>query len=258
LKEVWPLSHLTLRVLDLEGQADFYGRFGLTELQRSDSESVLGSGEKPLLRLVRLAGGSPRPARSAGLYHFALLLPSEEDLGSFVLHAGRARLPFVGAGDHLVNQALYFQDPEDNGIEVYADRPRETWDWSRGQLAMGTLPVDLDRLAGLAREDWRGFPEGTLLGHMHLNVADLDRSQAYYEGLGMELIASLPSARFLAWDRYHHHLGINLWRGAGVQPVAPGVAGLESFSVRRPGLAPVTPDPDGVLVTTVPQPARIA
>jgi len=243
----WALSHLTLKVLDLDAQAEFYQRFGLDLQSRSAEEAVLGTGGRPLLELRRLPGGSPRPRRSAGLYHFALLLPGEAELGAFVVHSAAARLPFVGAGDHLVSQALYFQDPEDNGIEVYADRPRESWTWDGGRLLMDTLPGDLDRLARLAGgSPWHGLPGGTVLGHMHLNVADLDRSQAHYEAMGMQVVAALPSARFLSWEGYHHHLGINLWRGPGVGPVLPEVAGLESFRVNRPGIHASGEDTDGI------------
>jgi catechol 2,3-dioxygenase len=244
----WPLRGLRLKVLDLDGEAGFYERFGLRVLDRSGDSVTLGAGEVPLLTLTRLDGGTPRPPRTAGLYHFALLLPTEADLGAFLVHAARERFPYVGAGDHLVSQALYFEDPEGNGIEVYADRPRETWQRDGDMIRMATLPVDLDRLAAQATGPWAGFPEGTVLGHMHLNVADLERSQAHYEGLGMRLMASLPSARFLSYDGYHHHLGINLWAGRGVGPVEPGVAGLESFTIARPGVQVDSPDPDGVRV----------
>lgn len=251
LKRPWPLRTVTLKVLDLDAQAAFYRGFGLAELERTPSQALLGAGQRPLLRLRLLEGGRPRAQGTAGLYHFALLVPSEPDLGSFLLHASSASLPFVGAGDHLVSQALYFEDPEGNGIEVYADRPRSTWTYDGDQVRMATLPVDTRALAAQGDPHWRGLAAGTLLGHMHLSVADLDRSAAHYQGLGMRVIASLGDHfRFLSWDGYHHHLGLNLLQGRGAAAVPPGQSGLESFAVDRAGEVDLTaPDPDGVVVT---------
>jgi catechol 2,3-dioxygenase len=253
----WPLAGLTLKALDPEALAAFYSRFGFNTLAASAESATLGVGDEPMLTLRRLEGGAARPPRTAGLYHFAILLPSEAALGSFVIHAAAQRFSYVGGADHLVSQALYFEDPEGNGIEVYADRPREEWKVSEGRIRMATLPLDLNRLAGLATSEFGGFPAGTVLGHMHLNVGDLDRSQAHYEALGMQLMAEMPSARFLSWDGYHHHLGINIWQGRDVPPVDPAVAGLESFTIRRPSVEAVGPDPDGVLVGPA-EPAREA
>lgn len=252
VEQRWPVSDLTLKVLDLDAETAFYREFGLAPLERTGSEAVLGAGDRPLLRLRALREGRPRPPRTAGLYHFAILVPDEGALGSFLVHVAGMKVAFVGASDHLVSQALYFEDPEGNGIEVYADRPRSAWGWSGGQVKMATLPLDLQRLAGLASGTWNGFPPGTLLGHMHLNVADLDRSQAHYERMGMEVIAALPGARFLSWDGYHHHLGMNLWAGRRVAPVEPDVAGLESFTIARPSPSAGEPDPDGVRVDVAP------
>jgi catechol 2,3-dioxygenase len=247
----WPLLGLTLKVLDLDAQAAFYQRFGFAEISRTEDECVLGVGTAPLLRLRRLAGGQPRPHRSAGLFHFAILVPDERTLGTFLEHAARERFPYVGAGDHLVSQALYFEDPEGNGIEVYADRPREVWTYDGAQVRMATLPVDLDRLAQLSSGEWTGFPEGTVLGHMHLTVGDLDRAEAHYRTLGMDVTASLGEFfRFMSWDGYHHHLGLNLANGRGALPVSPEVAGVEGFNIRREGVeAALGTDPDGMTVS---------
>lgn len=258
--DTWPLAGLTLKVLDLETQRDFYLRFGFAEISRSDNEVVLGAGTSPLLYLKRLPGGRPRPARSAGLFHFAILVPDERVLGTFLEHAARERFPYVGAGDHLVSQALYFEDPEENGIEVYADRPRTEWTFDGKQVRMATLPVDLERLASLSTGEWTGFPAGTVLGHMHLTVGDLDRAEAHYRSLGMDVTASLGAFfRFMSWDGYHHHLGLNLAHGRGAAPVTPDVAGLEAFSIRRDGVEEALgSDPDGISVNAEsPQTPRV-
>ncbi|HEV1998786.1 MAG TPA: hypothetical protein VGR61_11735, partial [Candidatus Dormibacteraeota bacterium] len=176
------------------------------------------------------------------------LVPSEADLGAFVRYAATEKLPFVGAADHLVSEALYFEDPEGNQIEVYRDRPKGEWQWSNGLVEMATLHLDLNRLASVAGPQWRGFPDGTVLGHMHLNVADLDRSQAFYETLGMNVMADVGGfMRFMSWDNYHHHLGLNLAQGRGAAPVEPDVSGVDSFSMRGvKSIAEPVSDPDGI------------
>jgi catechol 2,3-dioxygenase len=242
----WPLWLVTLKVLDLDAEVAFYNKFGLRTLQRGDKDAFLGGGETPLLRLRRLEGGAPRPPHTAGLYHFALLVPDDAALGTFLRHAAVSRLPFVGAADHLVSQALYFEDPEQNQIEVYSDRPRDAWRRD-GKIAMDTLPLDLDRLASLGTDSFEGLQPGTVLGHMHLNVADLDRSQAFYEGIGMDLVLGFGPFRFMSYDGYHHHLGLNLFAGPGAAPVVPGVSGLESYTIARPSDLPTSAtDPDGI------------
>lgn len=244
----WRLGEVILKVLDLDAQSDFYQHFGMRILGRDAGVALLGAGETPLLRLVQLNGGRARPAHTAGLYHFAILVPSETDLGAFVRHAAADKLPFVGAADHLVSEALYFEDLEGNQIEVYRDRPADEWTWTDGTVEIATLHLDINRLARVPGAEWAGFPAGTVLGHMHLNVADLDRSQAFYETLGMKVMADVGGfMRFMSWDNYHHHLGLNLAQGRGAAPVEPDVSGVASFSVRRVELAHETvADPDGI------------
>src|SRR5438105_4225540 len=237
-----------MKVLDLERQVGFYERFGLTPISSSNEHADLGAGGSQLLRLTAFPGGRPRPRHTAGLYHFAILLPSEEELGGFLRRALEEKVPLTGTSDHLVSQALYFDDPEGNGIEVYADRPRSEWQYPNGRLNIGIDHLDFERLMRIADRPMKKFSEGTLLGHMHLNVGDLDTSQAAYEALGMELMAEAGHVmRFLSWDGYHHHLGINLLEGRGAARVEPQVRGLRAFEISRLQ-APQT-DPDGVLLT---------
>ena len=245
----WPLGAVELKVLDLAKEVAFYERFGLTRVGGEDgSEAVLGAGGRPLLRLVSLAGGKDRPRHTAGLFHFALLLPTEEQLGGFLRRSLEERLPLTGTADHFVSQALYFDDAEGNGIEVYADRPRSEWQYPNGRLNIGTSHLDFERLLRIADAPQPTLPEGTVLGHMHLNVADLDASQAFYETLGMELMAEAGQVmRFMSWDGYHHHLGINVLEGQGAGPVEDHVRGLRSFEIGR--LDKPQTDPQGVLLT---------
>jgi catechol 2,3-dioxygenase len=244
----WPLGAVELKVLDLEREVAFYESFGLTLISRDESHAVLGAGDPPLLRLTALAGGRERPRHTAGLYHFAILLPSEQELGGFLQRALEERLPLTGTADHFVSQALYFDDPEGNGIEVYADRPRTEWQYPNGRLNIGTDHLDFERLLRIAAPPQKKFSPGTVMGHVHLNVGDLDASQAFYESLGMELMAEAGRVmRFLSWDGYHHHLGINLLEGRGASPVAGETRGLRRFEIHR--LERLRTDPDGILLT---------
>jgi len=244
----WPLGSVELKVLDLEPEVAFYERFGLTRIDDGPGAAALGAGGRPLLRLKALPDGQERPRHTAGLYHFAILLPGEEELGGFLRRSLEERLPLTGTADHFVSQALYFDDPEGNGIEVYADRPRSEWQYPSGRLNIGTDHLDFDRLLRIAGKPDEKFSSGTVLGHMHLNVSDLDSSQAFYESMGMELTAEAGRVmRFMSWDGYHHHLGINLLEGPGAAPIDAGVRGLQSFEVK--GLDTARRDPDGIAVT---------
>jgi catechol 2,3-dioxygenase len=251
MSSAWPLGALELKVFDLEREAGFYEWFGLTKLAGDEGSATFGAGGKPLLRLTATPGLRRRPRRSAGLYHFAILLPNEEELGGFLRRSLEEKLPLTGTSDHFVSQALYYDDPEGNGIEVYADRPRSEWTYPGGRLNIGIEHLDFERLLRIADKPQPKLSDPTLLGHMHLNVGDLDRSQAFYESMGMELQAEAGNVmRFLSWDGYHHHLGINLLEGRGAAPVEPDVAGLEGFEVRR--LDEATRDPDGIGVNLSP------
>src|SRR5476649_2864542 len=175
MSSAWPLGALELKVLDLERQAGFYEWFGLTKLAGDEGSATFGAGGKPVLRLTATPGLRRRPRRSAGLYHFAILLPNEEELGGFLRRSLEEKLPLTGTSDHFVSQALYYDDPEGNGIEVYADRPRSEWTYPGGQLNIGIEHLDFERLLRIADKPQPKFSDPTLLGHMHLNVGDLDR-----------------------------------------------------------------------------------
>ncbi len=248
MSDDWRLGAVELKVLDLEREADFYERFGLTRTGGDGEHAVFSADGAPILRLSALPDGHERPRHTAGLFHFAILLPSEQELGGFLQRTLEQRLPLTGTADHYVSQALYFDDPEGNGIEVYADRPRSEWQYPSGRLSIGTDHLDFERLLRIADRPQPKFSPGTVLGHMHLNVADLDASQAFYESLGMDLVAEAGRVmRFMSWDGYHHHLGINVLQGLGAAPVAPDVRGLRNFEIARLD-APRT-DPNGITVT---------
>jgi len=249
----WPLRRLGLKVLDLEPELAYYQRLGLKLLESSGPRAVLGFGDQPVLELRQLEGGRPRPARSAGLYHFALLLPDAQRLGQFLHRCAELGIPLDGASDHLVSQALYLSDPEGNGIEVYADRPASDWTWQDGQVGMGLDPLDIEGLMRDGKGVLDGFPADSRLGHMHLTVGEVGRSADFYKELGMDLTAGFGPFAFLSWDRYHHHLGVNLLSGPGASRVADDVAGLDFFEIARPELQPGTlVDPDGIELRLTP------
>jgi len=251
VRKDWPLGAVELKVLDLEREVEFYERFGLERISDGAGGAVFGAGGAPILRLTALPDGRERPRHTAGLFHFAILLPDERELGGFLQRTLEERLPLTGTADHFVSQALYFDDLEGNGIEVYADRPRGEWQYTSGNLSIGTDHLDFERLLRIADEPRPKFTAGTVLGHMHLNVADLDESQAFYESLGMDLMAQAGHAmRFMSWEGYHHHLGINVLEGRGAAPIEPGVRGLRRFEVNRIQ-APVV-DPNGIALTPLP------
>jgi len=244
----WPLGAVALKVIDLGLEVGFYEWLGLNRLSGDAGSATLGVGDEPVLRLEAMPGGKPRPRHTAGLFHFAIPLPSEEELGGLLQRVLIEKLPLTGTADHFVSQALYFDDLEGNGIEVYADRPRSEWQRPAGQLSIGTEHLDFERLLKIAAPIQPKFSAGTVLGHMHLNVGDLDKSQAFYESLGLVLMAELGGVmRFLGWDGYHHHVGINLLEGPGAAPVEADVKGLDSFEVRR--VDQVLTDPDGIRIT---------
>jgi len=206
-----------LQVADLPRSLDYYQQvLGLSVLDRSLDTATLGTegGLRELVRLHAKPGIRSAPRGGAfGLYHFAVLLPERAALGRFAAHLSRLNIR-AGAADHLVSESLYLTDPDGLGIEVYADRPRETWKARGREIAMAVDPLDV---AGLIAEAgvvaWESAPSETIIGHMHLHVGDLNRSEAFYHSaLGFDkTLWSFSGALFLAAGGYHHHLGTNTW-----------------------------------------------
>lgn len=211
------LGAVRLQVADLERSLDWYGRvLGLEAVDRTAGRVGLAppGTARTLVELHERRGATPVPRRGRlGLYHFALLLPDRSSLGRFLRHLAELN-ERAGMSDHLVSEALYLSDPDGLGIEVYADRPRSAWRHQDRQLAMATDPLDVESvLAAGGGEPWAGMPAGTVLGHVHLYVDDLDRAARFYHaGLGLDRIVwSYPGALFLSAGGYHHHLGTNTW-----------------------------------------------
>ncbi len=221
-----------LAVSDLGRSVDFYERIlGLPVVTRGDEEAILGpEREAPLLHLTRLHQPTPVPPRSSGLFHVALLHPTRGDLADTVLRAASAHWPLTGASDHGVSEAIYLDDPDGLGLELYADRPRDEWPAPDGAdpIRMFTLPLDLHALLSTADEPpGPTIAPGTVVGHVHLKVADVDRAVRFYrDALGFDLQAHLPSAAFVAAGGYHHHFGLNTWQSRGAAPAPPTAPGL--------------------------------
>ena len=245
LPDTTSLGPVRLTVADLPRTSAFYERvIGLRRLaDHGDAVSLGGPDGTVLVELVGRADAAPRGRRSSGLYHLAVLLPSRQELARALRRLALARYPLDGASDHLVSEALYVSDPEGNGIELYRDRPRAAWEHEAdGQVRMATLPLDLDDVLreladGLAaRERDDGVPDGTVIGHVHLQVADLAQAEAFYHGvLGFDVVVrGYPGALFVSAGGYHHHLGLNTWASAGGPPNAPGTRGLDRFTVTLP------------------------
>ena len=181
-------------------------------------------------------------------------MPDRAALARWLHHAAATRLPLQGASDHKVSEAIYLADPEGNGIEVYVDRPRSAWIASDGAIQMATDPLDLDDLAATADGPWTGAPDGTVVGHVHLQVGDVAQAQAFYSGtLGFPVTANYPGAAFYGAGGYHHHLATNVWNSRGAGPRTPST-GLTSVEIMAdgPSLAAITAKTGGQITLSDP------
>ena len=233
------LTGVELTVRDLAAESAFYReRLGLEPLRSDAGRASFGAGGRMLLELVEQRDAR-RVRGVTGLYHFALLLPSRRELANALARLATTGTALTGVADHGVSEALYLDDPEGNGIELYRDRPRAEWPLVNGELTMATDPLDLGELIAGADADRpidMPIAPGTTLGHMHLHVAQLESARAFYaDTLGFDLMQRLgSSALFLSAGGYHHHVGLNTWLGVGAPPPPPDALGLRRFTVRLP------------------------
>jgi catechol 2,3-dioxygenase len=232
------LGAVHLTVTDLDRSIAFYrDAIGLRQHGRDGDRAALGAGADDLIVLTERPGARPS-GRHAGLYHYALLSDSREELAHAVLRLIATRTPIQGASDHGVSEAIYLADPDGNGIELYADRPRDQWPAPTQpgeRIGMYTRPLDLEPVVaaagGEAPRPHAGA--GLTVGHVHLHVSDIGAARRFYGVLGLEPMSDLGSAVFLSAGGYHHHLGINVWRGAGIPgaPAPDDVADLRQWTV---------------------------
>ena len=226
------IGKVSLIVHDLAAIAAFYQQVvGLHLLSSDGTVAALGVGDTVLLELRQDKAARRRAPQEAGLFHTAFLLPDRADLGRWAKHASATRAPVVGASDHLVSEAIYLADPEGNGIEIYADRPPQEWRWRDGLVEMATDALDVPALIASGGEnDWQGFPTGSTVGHVHLQVGSLAPAEEFYAGvLGLEVTCRYPGGIFYAAGSYHHHIATNIWnsRGAPVRTPSTGLADVE-------------------------------
>ena len=232
----------TLRVAD-EGRALALYRdlIGLEVIERTNGKIALGAGEKPFLFLDVVPGTRPRPPHATGLYHVAILLPDRAALGQTIARLTEAGIK-LGAADHNVSEAIYLWDADNNGLEIYRDRPRAEWQWNDGLVTMGSAPLDFPGIIaeGARKRANARLPAGSRIGHVHLQVGDIEEAERFYCGiLGFARTAEWRGALFVSAGGYHHHLGLNVWESKNGPLPPKNAAGLEQFAIDLPNDADV-------------------
>ena len=225
-----------LKVRDLDRLTGFYRDvLGLAVLDQTKDGAVLGAGGVPFVHLEHRANAKPDDTREAGLYHTAFLMPTRGDLARWVVHVARNKIPITGASDHEVSEAIYLDDPEGNGVEVYSDRPPETWTWSNGLVRMKTERLDIDDLvqAAAGATDYPGAPGGLRVGHIHLRVGDVPTAERFYsDTIGLTVTrGGRHGASFMSSGHYHHHVAGNVWHSAGAGRRDDDRTGLSWFTL---------------------------
>ena len=214
---------------------------GFTVYQQDPHHTRLGTEENSFLHLQKSSGENSLP-NTTGLFHMALLLPERTHLAQMLSHIKESGTPLLGFSDHGVSHAIYLQDPEGNGLELYWDRPREEWPIQHGQLQMTTRPLNIQKLSRLAEnsgDDWQGLPPRTRLGHVHLRVNAIEPAESFYQDiLGMDLMQRYGNAAsFFSYAGYHHHIGVNTWNSKGAPPPPQDAPGLGWITLEyHPGM----------------------
>lgn len=230
---------IVLKVENIEKSLGFYKNIlGFRILNNEDNEvSLTADGVTPIIVLTHKKDIVQKIPNRAGLYHFALLLPDRSHLGSLLKNLNEKAYAIDGGSDHKVSEALYLKDPDGNGIEIYSDIDSDKWTWEDNEVKMTTNFLDYEELISLAEDvEWKGMPEATLIGHIHLHVSDLEKAKEFYvTGLGFEITATMGgSAVFLSDAGYHHHIAFNTWNGTGIDPLPENSAGMEYFTILFP------------------------
>ncbi|SDZ82467.1 catechol 2,3-dioxygenase [Thalassobacillus cyri] len=238
-KPITFVKHVNIKVQNLERSLDYYQEvIGVKILEQTNKRAKLtADGKTCILSLEQPENATAKQGRTSGLYHFALLVPRRSDLANIVHHF-IAKGIRIGSSDHLVSEALYLNDPDGNGIEIYVDRDPSVWKWKNGEVAMTVDPLDFADLlqAGNSEEPWKGLPAGTVMGHIHLHVSHLKEAEEFYtKGLGFEVVNRFGGqALFISSGNYHHHIGLNTWAGVGAPEPPKNSVGLESFTIMLP------------------------
>ncbi|WNS75444.1 VOC family protein [Bacillus sp. DTU_2020_1000418_1_SI_GHA_SEK_038] len=230
------VGHVKVKVENLQRSIQFYiDVLGFDILEQTTTTVELTTdGKTSFLSLEQPENVIPKQGRTTGLYHFAILLPTQSDLANIVVHLVDKGVRF-GSSDHLVSEALYLHDPDGNEIEIYRDRAPSEWNWKDDEVAMAVDPIDFKNLLKHVTPDktWRKMPAETVMGHIHLHVSELKKTEEFYvKGLGMDVVNRYgEQALFLSYGKYHHHLGVNTWNGVGAPAPAKNSVGLESYTL---------------------------
>jgi catechol 2,3-dioxygenase len=233
------VNEIVLKVSDLDRSIKFYTEImGFSILKVQDREVVFtADGFNPIITIIELEDAIPKPPRRTGLYHFAILLPSRYYLGLFLKNLKDKWYPIIGGANHGVSEAVYLEDPDDNGIEVYRDIEPSKWDKRGDRINMVTEPLDYDEIIAETGDDkWNKTPLTTIIGHIHLHVGDLEKAKDFYmQGLGFDLIMEAGnSAIFLSSGGYHHHIGLNIWNGRNAPPLPADSVGMKYYTIHFP------------------------
>ncbi|MEI4488692.1 VOC family protein [Frigidibacter sp. MR17.14] len=237
------VASVGLRARAADPLAAWYRRIlGLRETGRDGQTIHLGTATRRLLSIREDTRLALAPPGEAGLYHTAFLMPARADLARWVRRAAAERFEVDGAADHLVSEAIYLTDPEGNGVEIYADRPAASWDWSGGQVQKGTEQLDFGGLLASAPDDgaYARAPEGLAIGHVHMKVGDATRAARWWQDVvGLDSVRARPGAVFLSSAGYHHHIAVNEWQTRGAARRSPQLTGLDFVTLSAAaGFAP--------------------
>lgn len=233
------VNHVQIKVKDLKRAVSFYQDIlGFDILEQSASTVKLTTdGKTSILSLKQPENAVSKKANTTGLYHFAILLPEREDLANLVVHLSKQGIP-IASSDHLVSEALYLNDLDGNGIEIYIDRSPSGWTWHEQEVMMTVDPLNIEDLLAVPSPEsvWRGMPESTVMGHIHLHVSELEKTEEFYvKGLGLDVVNRFgQQALFLSSGKYHHHIAVNLWNGKGASQPSQNSVGLQYFSFVLP------------------------
>ncbi|MFC5590597.1 VOC family protein [Sporosarcina soli] len=229
------VGEVHLIVSDLEQSVEFYTELiGFDILADEPNKVTLtADGRTSLLVLETMKGSVERPLGTTGLYHFAILLPDRSSLANTLLHLAASEYLMQGAANHQYSDALYLAAPDGNGIEIYVDLPPENWKRDKdGGYVGGSYPIDFEKLIEVASPPWTGLPENTRIGHMHLQVAELDNSEQFYvNGLDFDITKKDNGSLFLSRDHYHHHIAMNTWSGTSLPAPPDNARGLNKFTL---------------------------
>lgn len=233
------IDHIALTVRDLPGMAAFYETaLGLRPMGGDGATRRLGTGQQMLLELRHDPAARPRDPHQAGLFHTAFLLPTRGDLGRWLRHAADSGVRLTGASDHGVSEALYLNDPEGNGIEIYRDRPATEWVRDGDRVEMFSARLDLNELAADGPGAWNEAPLGTTIGHVHLQVGDLGQADSFMTGsLDLSRTFDAPGGAWYGWNGYHHHFAGNVWNSRGAGPRDAAMTGLAQVTLHAPDRA---------------------